>query len=197
MSYSEKTSQFIFRCFPEFNSLNCFANTGFLFIKITSQTSRRINSLKIKDNTEFSVKQNHAWNHNEKLGARGCVSYFISFKTFCKPLSLQAAFLTDLHGFFGCFFPPSLALEPSQVFHAHISRSGGALPALEQRSWGRGQAVPRVGSNVAPRSHPWLMPGGALCSGGAHSASVCSALWVKPRLAEEGRRSGSELRVNI
>lgn len=106
----------------------------FLVIKITPQASRRINSLKIKDNTEFSVKQNHAWNHNEKPGARGGVSYFISIKNFHKPLPLQPTFLTDSQGFCWGFFPPLwpwnylrsfMAMSISQGMLCHTLGEGG------------------------------------------------------------------------
>lgn len=198
MSYSEKTSQFIFWCLPKFNSLNCFANTGFLFTKITSQASRRINSLKIKDKTEFSVKQNHAWNHNEKLGARGCVSYFISFKNFHKPLSLGPTFLPDLHGVFPQFGLRTTSFMPTSINQGVLSHTldeGGGQPE-ELRG---DRLFPRWAGMWQPRSHPWVMPGGTLGSAGAEAASAWSCLvWVKPKLkqsrfpvaslAKEGRR---------
>lgn len=106
MSYSEKISPFIFWCFPKFSSLNCFANPGFLFIKITSQAPRRINSLKIKDNTEFSVKQNHAWNHNEKLGAEGVYLSSFHSKTSTSLFHFNQLFSQICMGFVGGFFSP-------------------------------------------------------------------------------------------
>lgn len=59
-----------FWCLLKFNSMtSCFANSGFLFIKITSQALRRINSLKMKGWNDCILSQTKTYlvNQNEKF----------------------------------------------------------------------------------------------------------------------------------
>lgn len=131
-----------------------FANSGFLFIKITSQTFRRISSLKMKDNTAFSVKQKHA-----------CLTKMKNFREEGYFTSFHSKTSTSLFHFNQllpqlCLLFPNLASEPPQVLHAPCLSVRVSPPTCctfeEGRrtatgavwQWG-GQAVPTAGRNTA------------------------------------------------
>lgn len=116
--------------------------------------------------------------------------------------------------FFFFFLSPSLSSEPAQVLHAPCLSIRGSSPTCWTLEEEGGQPLELSGSEGdrlfpwlagawQPRSHPWVMPGRALCSEEGQAASAWSGLvWVKPQLkqprfpgmslAKDGRRSLTE-----